>query len=826
MALSTSLFRKPIIAAITLIWIIVAGACTDSATSYSSPTGYIHPVLKVVGPTSPDPSEFSISLEDSEGRFSSSWESMSDFPADEDFLAATYTIRAEYSSVDVEGAGKPCYTGYADFTLSPDDTAEPVIECRLANTPVNITIDSELDDYVDHCSLELCSSTGNIITLAGGTVEPVYMKPGTIDLILNLSLTDGRSTSVLAASFEGKAGSPSLVALAATGNILDIDADGNVTRLVIDDALFDARPPSVTPSGWDAGETITAEEGRAPQSKAAMDVVSFQPLRSLLLTVSDPERVNAAIPQHIDILNPDPVQQDILSALGLMPVFHGERSDACTISFRKLISEVTYSPSGSPFVIRLIAVDRSGHVSGACTMNVQINPVTISLESCSPAVIGVNLADMTVLAPDEESARKVTIYTSLSGLDHTWTPAAITAVTPVGAPRYRITFSVPSSGDHTLHVRALYVGSTVGTIIINRVAPDFTLEADAFACTAKLKVIARDPSLISIITRLLNVYADDKRLVILNRDEANGTLTAGGLDPATRYNLKGSVMTDPSSGDFCPETHITTEHDRQIPNYDFNDVKPGIEYSGMPAGGRYSQTIAPVINRQNRTDFNVSVPDYPWANTNAKTFCRKSATPNTWYMQPSVEEASDIITGECSVKLTSVAWDPQGQAIPDYVQTSRPYLPYNPNVPHIAFCAAGKIFIGSYSYTPADGETYTEGITFRSRPSGLNITYRYLPGPETPYDRGYVSVTVEGENGVISSGKLLLLPSSGFSTVNIPLTYPMFGVKASRIKIMCASSENHGTIAHESATIITTSDLTKSRSLGSMLEIKELRLSY
>lgn len=819
-------YRTPLLGSIMLIWLIVAWACTDSATSYSSPTGHIHPVIKIIGPTSPPEAEFSISLTDSEGRFSRAWDSMADFPVDEDFLAATYTISAEYSSVDIEGTGKPCYRGFTEFTLAPDDTAEPVIECRLANTPVSITIDSELDDYIDHCSLELRSSTGNIITLNGATDTPVYLKPGTIDLILNLSLADGRSTYVLAASFEGKGGTPSIVTLTATGNILDIDADGNITRLIIDDALFDTRPPSVTPSGWNPGEIITTEEGRKPQSNAAMEVISSQPLRSLLLTVSAPERVNAAMPQHIDLLNPDPAQYDVLSALGLIPEFQGKQPEACIVSFRKLISEVAYSPSGSLFLIRLIAVDRSGHVSEACTMEVRINPVTISVESCSPAVIGINMADMTILAPDEESAKKVTIFTSPSGLDNTWTPAAINAVTAIGGPRYRITFSVPPSVDHIVHVRAVYIGNIAGTITINRVTPDFTLDADAFACTAKLKVKAQDESLTSIITRLLNVYAGEKRLVILSRDETTGTLIAGGLDPATHYSLKGTVMTDPSSGDFCPETGITTEHDRQIPNYDFNDVKPGIEYSEMPSGGRYSQTIAPVINRQNRTDFKVSIPDYPWANTNAKTFCRKSAIHNTWYMQPSVEEASDIITGECSVKLTSVAWDPQGQAIPDYVQVSRPYLPYNPNVPHIAFRSAGKIFIGSYGYTPSDGETYSEGITFRSRPSGLNVTYRYLPGPETPYDRGYVEVAIEGENGVIASGKLLLSPSSGFSTVNIPLDYPMFGVKASKIKVMCASSENLGTIAHESATIITTNDLTNSCSRGSMLEIKELRLSY
>ncbi len=809
-------------------WTIMLWACTDSSTSYSSPTGHIKPRIEVVAAQSPDISLFTIKLIDDEGRFSKEWNSYSDFPVEDDFLAGSYTISATFSSTDIEGHDKPCYSGETKFTLGAGDTAEPLIECRLANTPVNITIDPELMEYIERCSLDLRSSTGNIITVTQSTASPIYLKPGMVDIILHLSLADGRTTSVLAASFEGEAGIRANVELTATGNILDIDVDGQLTTLVIDDALFDTPAPEITPFGWVPDIPLVIEEGRMPSSQVAMDITSAQPLRSLMLTVSDPHRVNVSMPQHTDLMNPEATDVQAIQMLGLTP--QNISSGACRVDLSRMLSNVAYSAKKETFTVRLLAVDRSGHVSGACTLYADILPAELSVESCSPAVIGINMADMVILAPDADAASRLSIFTSPSGLDNTWIAATVTAVTALTPPRYRVTFTVPPSVDPTLKVKAVYLGNEIATMTVNRVTPDFTLAVDAFACTAKIKVIAADPSLTSIITRLLRVYADHEPLNILERDEATGTATVGGLEPATSYRLRGSVMTRPSTNDFSPETEITTEIDRQIPNHDFNDMKIGIEYEDMAAGGRYSQTIAPVINCQNRKSFKINVPDYPWANTNAKTFCRRATHHNTWFMQPSVEETSDIITGDCSVKLTSVAWDPSGQAIPDYVQTSRPYLAYNPYVPKITFRAAGKIFLGTYSYTPTDGETYNSGITFRSRPLGLNVTYRYLPGPETPYDRGYIDISVLGNiNGsaeVIASGKILLPPSSGFSTVNIPLDYNMFGIKATKIKVTCSSSENIGTIAHESATIITTDDLANSCSRGSVLEIKDLRLSY
>ena len=127
-------------------------------------------------------------------------------------------------------------------------------------------------------------------------------------------------------------------------------------------------------------------------------------------------------------------------------------------------------------------------------------------------------------------------------------------------------------------------------------------------------------------------------------------------------------------------------------------------------------------------------------------------------------------------------------------------------------------------------ERYNEGVGFGSRPSALNGFYKYQPCTTAPSDRGLVTVEVigvkDGKETVIASGRALLPIATDYTAFAIPLSYKQFNVKATRLKVMIASSAAIGTIDEESRNIVTYSDPVTSSSTGSQLWIDNLSLSY
>lgn len=360
--------------------------------------------------------------------------------------------------------------------------------------------------------------------------------------------------------------------------------------------------------------------------------------------------------------------------------------------------------------------------------------------------------------------------------------------------------------------------------------PDYKIEIDAFALSAQLRVNVDDPTLVPLITEMLRIYVDGTLLASSDRDAANGTIFFGPLESNHRYTVTTTLLDNPSATDFTEPTVIRTERTLQIDNNDFEDHERNIDYKALPSGGRYSQSIADLYNCQNHTDIEVDIPR-KWANINAKTFCRASSNPNTWFMSPSVISELDNVEGYFAVKLRSVAWDPHGEKIADYRQESGQFLPYNPNVPDIKYRAAGKIFLGKYTYDPTTNtETYTEGIAFTSRPVALNGNYRFSPSVADLYDAGTVIVEVigmqDGNELVIARGMAQLKAALTYTAFSVPLTYNYFGVKAVRLKVMLASSRYVGSIDYESANIRTSPDPVTATSTGGTLWLQDITLSY
>jgi hypothetical protein len=97
-------------------------------------------------------------------------------------------------------------------------------------------------------------------------------------------------------------------------------------------------------------------------------------------------------------------------------------------------------------------------------------------------------------------------------------------------------------------------------------------------------------------------------------------------------------------------------------------------------------------------------------------------------------------------------------------------------------------------------------------------------------DKGYVQIEIINEtNGVetvIASGRAEFSATTDYKAFNVPLTYKYYNVKATRLKIMFASTTHTGTQAYEDANVPLTAHPDKGVMRGSSLWIDNLSFTY
>lgn len=179
-----------------------------------------------------------------------------------------------------------------------------------------------------------------------------------------------------------------------------------------------------------------------------------------------------------------------------------------------------------------------------------------------------------------------------------------------------------------------------------------------------------------------------------------------------------------------------------------NEVKVTTESIGViPNGGFenswYSRTISKMINGANIFVSRVSLTsDDPesWATVNTKTFAEESNVNSTYNRVPSTMKYESGYDG-VAVRLRTVGWD-NGAG----------------NTVTICYhAAAGKLFLGSYSYNHSSNtDAYNYGISFNSRPSYVKAYYKYSPVKGDSFKAWIVVLNREGgKETVIGSGELV-----------------------------------------------------------------------
>lgn len=849
----TDSFKYLIYGAICATSILSGASCSVDTTEERTGSALLVPsvsidpsVITVNGVSSltgitplPSPADMSLRLTAGDGLYSKTWATLAEYPLREPYRPGAYRMEAFYGDIDSEGFDSPYIYGSANISLVSGGTLETEVTCSLANTALHIDFTPEFTGYFSDASAILHSAGGGYICYPTAETRYAFVRPGQITLNLDITMPDGRHASFMAAKIDrALAGhlynaTISLNAAAADSPEITVSfdelsqADDVVIRLTPE--FLASKAPEVEAVGFRSDEPVTFDEGSRP-AEAVSFCISGADASSLLLSTNAPSLEALGWPEEIDLVSAPQSQLSQLETMGLRLSRTGGR--ITDVDLTGVMPRLRFSSDSQLSTFSLTAIGPSGKLDGPVTLAVSLRPVDISVVSATDIIMGVNMAQLKILAGGDDLQSNLAIEI-LDARGH-WKAVPIESITPCEGSQheYLVNVAVDPAGAESVEMRVIYCGQIKTRTTLKAVQPDYSVTVDPFALLAIVKIDAADPALLEAITSLINVYVDGEQPLMFVRQPARGYVIVGGLESGRRYTLTTTLFNRADAGShMSPAIVFTTEKASQIPNGDFEEIRSeAVKYDRMPSGGRYSQSIVDIFNQQNYTSFHLSVPRR-WANTNAKTFCMAASNKNTWYMQPSVYTVKDCTEGAYAVTIRSCAWDIHGEPIPDYRQESMPFVGYSRNIPRIAHRAAGKLLLGDYSFDPSTmTERYESGIPFESRPAALNGFYKFIPTVDDLSDCGIVSVEVIGDNNgadiVIASGTARLTSATSYTAFSVPLEYIDFGIKATRLNILFSSSCHIGSIETESAEIVTFSNPVTSTSIGGELTVDGLTLSY
>lgn len=808
--------------------------------------------------TNPDVSEFALKLVSADGSFSRAWDSLADFDPAEKIPVGTYTMSAYYGNLEEEGFDKPYYLGQSDVAVRYRENTPVDILCTLANVKVTVEYSDAFKKYFADYATTIHAAEGDYIKFEKEETRAAYVKPGKITIQTYLKKQNGIESTFEPAAIENAQPRQHYrikldIADNAAGEAqlsISFDETTETQPIAIDisDEVMVAPAPSFLPAGFEPGTPLEVKENSYPDNRQAnISLTAKAGLSACTLTTSSACLESEGWPREIDLVNLSSENHALLSRLGLkFKGFTEMGSKMGFIDFAELFAHLHTLDGSDMHTFTLSAKDMYGKVSESpITLSVKSIPITFALQTPEPVFVG----SKSVTIPVEfDGAYIDQVKFSYLNAEGAKVNSNSTVVSSEGN-LYQIKISIEAT-DKPVVVEGSYAnGAKTSTISIPVKTPAFTITAeeyDIWARRATVKLTAEDSQYQEAVDRYAVLFANSTgQWETVASTLSQGRRVITGLNPDTRYQLRGSCNSGQDNVNYSGDLTLRTESAAAVPNGDFEEIAQTISVTDMNQGGKYS--VWPV-NYQNTCSFTIQEPT-GWASVNAKTCNLSAANQNSWFVIPSTYNTTltwdayrsfgmstvtpdlyrDLTahSGSNAMVVRNVAWDENGTT-PGTSGGAFNTTYYNTNVPNIANRSAGKLFLGSYSYS-GGSETYTEGVSFASRPSALKGWYKYANDGNDPTETGIVTVTLLNGQKVIATGTARLSAAADYTEFSVPVTYSVTNQKATTLRIMITSS-NHASYnqSEESAAIKTSvsNGQYESASRGATLTIDNLTFTY
>ena len=808
--------------------------------------------------TNPDVSEFALKLVSADGSFSRAWDSLADFDPAEKIPVGTYTMSAYYGNLEEEGFDKPYYLGQSDVAVRYRENTPVDILCTLANVKVTVEYSDAFKKYFADYATTIHAAEGDYIKFEKEETRAAYVKPGKITIQTYLKKQNGIESTFEPAAIENAQPRQHYrikldIADNAAGEAqlsISFDETTETQPIAIDisDEVMVAPAPSFLPAGFEPGTPLEVKENSYPDNRQVnISLTAKAGLAACTLTTSSACLESEGWPREIDLVNLSSENRALLSRLGLkLKGFTEMGSKMGFIDFAELFTHLHTLDGSDMHTFTLSAKDMYGKVSESpITLSVKSIPITFALQTPEPVFVG----SKSVTIPVEfDGAYIDQVKFSYLNAEGAKVNSNSTVVSSEGN-LYQIKISIEAT-DKPVVVEGSYAnGAKTSTISIPVKTPAFTITAeeyDIWARRATVKLTAEDSQYQEAVDRYAVLFANSTgQWETVASTLSQGRRVITGLNPDTRYQLRGSCNSGQDNVNYSGDLTLRTESAAAVPNGDFEEIAQTISVTDMNQGGKYS--VWPV-NYQNTCSFTIQEPT-GWASVNAKTCNLSAANQNSWFVIPSTYNTTltwdayrsfgmstvtpdlyrDLTaqSGSNAMVVRNVAWDENGTT-PGTSGGAFNTTYYNTNVPNIANRSAGKLFLGSYSYS-GGSETYTEGVSFASRPSALKGWYKYANDGNDPTETGVVTVTLLNGQKVIATGTARLSAAADYTEFSVPVTYSVTNQKATTLRIMITSS-NHASYnqSEESAAIKTSvsNGQYESASRGATLTIDNLTFTY
>ena len=808
--------------------------------------------------SNPDVSEFALKLVSTDGSFSRAWDNLADFDPAEKIPVGSYTMSAYYGSLEEEGFDKPYYLGEADVAVRDRENTPVEINCTLANVKVTVEYSDAFKKYFADYATTVHAAEGDYVKFEKEETRAAYVKPGKITIQTYLKKQNGIESTFEPAAIENAQPRQHYrikldIADNAAGEAqlsisFDETTETQPVAIDISDEVMVAPAPSFLPAGFVPGTPLEVKENSYPDNRQVnISLTAKAGLAACTLTTSSASLESEGWPREIDLVNLSSENQALLSRLGLkLKGFTEMGSKMGFIDFAEVFAHLHTTDGSDQHTFTLSAKDMYGKVSESpIALSVKSIPITFALQTPDPVFVGSKTATIPVEFDGAYIDQVKFSYLNAEGAKVNSTSTVVSSEGNL----YQIKISIEAT-DKPVVVEGSYAnGAKTSTISIPVKTPAFTITAeeyDIWARRATVKLTAEESQYQEAVDRYAVLFANSTG----QWETVASTLSQGrriitGLTPDTRYQLRGSCNSGQDNVNYSGDFTLRTESAAVVPNGDFEDLVQTISVTDMNQGGQYS--VWPV-NYQNTCSFTIQEPT-GWASVNAKTCNLSAANQNSWFVIPSTYNttltwdayrsfAPSTVTpdlyrdltaqsGSNAMVVRNVAWDANGTT-PATSGGAFNTTYYNTNVPGIANRSAGKLFLGSYSYS-GGSETYTEGVSFASRPSALKGWYKYANDSNDPTETGVVTVTLLNGQKVIATGTARLSAATDYTEFSVPVTYSVTDQKATTLRIMITSSNHASYNQSEETSAIKTSVSNgqyESASRGATLTVDNLTFTY
>ena len=750
--------------------------------------------------------KLAISLTNKSGSYSATWQTRSEFPAEKDFPADTYTMRATFGNTDAEGFESPQLYGEATFPVIADKTTSVELTATVANSLVMFDPTEEFLDYFQSVRFVLNSAAGNSIVVNPGETRPVYINPGDASIDARVILPSGTDALISIGSFTAKKAILHRIGLdveAKTGTAtLTITFDESLTdaepiKIELSEALFTSPAPVVTPEGFIGGETIELLETYV-DGDYAFNIATRAGLRMARLMIDSDE----SIPEMYDLLNRRDLET--IEQLGLRTINMKENAEFSKVILDDFLASLRCEDRDniSSKKITLSIIDRLGRSTDLSladynTLAVNLTPLKISLKATDDIVVNPTY-QIIANYNGRDFENKIKFQTvNKNGQTVSVNPSEITKSDNEG--EYLLTFSTPRLTPYFNiygNIDNIYASDEIFVPQFQPSIPD----RDKWATHATLTIMPDSTAKYGeIIGKNIRLSGSGQ----ISPTDNPFVFEISGLEPGKQHTIQSSL-----NNLNIQSSTFTTEQALQLPN-------PDMEIWSENEVHKYWKRVYPgPLDYHEWATVNIITTSEGGDNDNALSGNRNAFAYNAISGTISTD---DCYSGEKAALIRTVGWGAGNSAAASS---------WGSGFGTCKNVTAGELFLGTLN--PVLLQPVYSGLDFTSRPSNLEFYYKYQTVTEND-DFAEVEIVLYDISGdEIAKEYKKLERADSYTPVTVNINYPEEAPKASNIMIRFKSSGNPAACTANSTYMTPPPPMDRSNGqyMGSQLYIDEIRLNY